>query len=176
MSNVCVPRNGDESPASIMFRGALYLLFGSGDIVRCQHRAWTDRSSGKLIHADGKRWLAKTQRPKRITLHSNGSRRAVAVADLAVQGRWLSFRVVWRQRIIRALRGQGPFHYSRAGITRPKLGHRIKRMGLRLCGDQSRFGRSVCTVRNRSQPARHRRIFRRRVVCAFTRLGQWRRV
>src|SRR6187549_2058271 len=82
-----VPGNGDESPASIVFRGDLYLLFERGDIVRCHHRAWKDRDSGELIRANGERWLAKTQRPKRIALHSDGSRRAVAIADSAAQGK-----------------------------------------------------------------------------------------
>ena len=37
MLNVCamLQHNGDESPASIAFRGDLYLLFERGDIVRC---------------------------------------------------------------------------------------------------------------------------------------------
>jgi hypothetical protein len=35
---------------------------------------------------------------------------------------------------------------------------------------------SVCPVRDRSQPDRHRRILRRRVVRAFTWPGQWRRI
>ena len=78
-----LPHNGDESPASIAFRGDLYLLFELGDIVRCHHRAWKDRAPGELSHANGERWLTKTQRTKRIALHSDGSRRAVAVADLA---------------------------------------------------------------------------------------------
>ena len=69
---VCyVPRNGDESPASIAFRGDLCLVFERGDIVPCQQRAWKDRASGELIHTDGERWLTKTQWPKRITLHTN---------------------------------------------------------------------------------------------------------
>jgi len=96
MSSVCamVLRNGDELPASIAFRGDLYLLFERGDIVRCHCRAWKDRDSGEVIHANGERWLTKTQRPKRIAVRSDGSRRAVAVAGLAAQGRWLCFRVV----------------------------------------------------------------------------------
>ena len=89
-----VPRNGDELPASIAFRGDLYLWFEHGDIVRCHCRAWKDRDSGEVIHANGERWLTKTQRPKRIAVRSDGSRRAVAVAGLAAQGRWLCFRVV----------------------------------------------------------------------------------
>src|SRR4030095_8958291 len=32
-------------------------------------------------------------------------------------------------RIVRALCGQGPFHHSCAGIARPKLGHRAKKIG-----------------------------------------------
>ena len=91
-----VPRHGDESPALIAFRGDLYLLFERSGIVLCHCRAWKDRDSGELIHANGERWLTKTQRPKRIALHSDGSRRAVAVAGLAAQGRWLCLRVVCR--------------------------------------------------------------------------------
>src|SRR5262245_39953674 len=163
-----VPRNGDELPAAIAFRGDLYLLFERGDIVRCYCRAWKDRDSGQGIHPNRERWLTKTQQPKRITLHPYGSRRAVAVADLAAQGRWLRFRVVCRRPIIRVLCGQGPFHHSCAGIAWLKLGHRTKKLGLRLCGDQSRFRRSVCPVRDRSQPDRDWWILRRRVVCAFT--------
>ena len=96
MSSVCamVLRNGDELPASIAFRGDLYLLFERGDIVRGHSRTWKDRDSGEVIHANGERWLTKTQRPKRIAVRSDGSRRAVAVAGLAAQGRWLCFRVV----------------------------------------------------------------------------------
>src|SRR5262245_1920761 len=168
---VMVVRNGDELPASIAFRGDLCLLFQRGHIVRCHCRAWKDVDSGEVIHANRERWLTKTQQPKRITLHPYGSRRAVAVADLAAQGRWLCFRVVCRRRVIRVLCGQRPFHHSCAGIAWPKLGHGTKKLGLRQCGDQSRFGRSVCPVRDRSQPARHRWILRRRVVRAFTRSG-----
>ena len=90
-----VPHNGDESPASIAFRGDLYLLLGCGDIIRCQHGAWKDCASGELIHADGERLVSKnsvaqTEEPN----IPKRSRRAVAVADLAAQGRWLCFRVV----------------------------------------------------------------------------------
>ena len=98
-----VPPNGDETPALFAFRGAIDLLFDSGDLVRRHHGAWEDRASGKLVRENRQRWITKTQRPKRIALHSKGSRRAVAVAHLAAQGRRLSFRVVWRERIIRAL-------------------------------------------------------------------------
>src|SRR5262245_51354680 len=132
ISNVCVmiPKNGDELPATISSRSDVY-LFEHGDIVRCHCRTWKDRDSRKVSGANNERRLTKTQWQKRIALHSNHSCRAVAVADLAAQGR-LCFRVVFRRGIIRALCGQGPFHYSRAGITRPKLGHRTKKLGLRL--------------------------------------------
>jgi hypothetical protein len=66
-------RLGGELPASIPFRGDLYLLFERGDIVRGHCRTWKDRDSGEVIHANGERWLTKTQRPKRIALHSTGS-------------------------------------------------------------------------------------------------------
>lgn len=47
MSNVCaiISYNGDESPASIAFRGDFYLLFERHDIIRCQHRVGNDRDS-----------------------------------------------------------------------------------------------------------------------------------
>jgi hypothetical protein len=122
-------RRGGELPASIAFRGDLYLLFERGDIVRCHCRTWKDRDSGQVIHANGERWLTTTQQPKRIHLHSNGSPRAVAAAHLAAQGRWLCFRVVFGGRIIRVLCGQGTFHYSCAAIAQPNLGHRTKKLG-----------------------------------------------
>ncbi len=124
MSNVC-------AMVLIMATNRLLRLRFSAVFICCLsvHRAWKDRASGELIHANGERWLTKTQRPKRIALHPDGSRRAVAVARLAAQGRWLCFRVVWRERILRALCGQGPFHYSCAAISRPKLGHGPKNWG-----------------------------------------------
>src|SRR4029450_11558427 len=141
---VCmIPRHGDELPASIAFRGDVY-LFERGDIVRCHCRTRTDCDSPEVIHANDEPWLTETQWPKRIALHSDRSCRAVALADLAAQGRWFRFRGVFRGGIVGTLWGERSFHYSRAGITRPKLGHRTKKLGLRIFGDQSRFGRSVC--------------------------------
>ena len=89
-----VSRDADELPASMAFRGGLYRLFERGHIVRCYRRAWKSRNSGEVSDAKRERWLTKTQRPKRIAVRSDGSGRAVAVAGLAAQGRWLCFRVV----------------------------------------------------------------------------------
>ena len=66
-----VPGNGDESPASIVFRGDLYLLFERGDIVRCHCRAWKDRDSGEVNHTKPERWVTETQRQKRVAIHSD---------------------------------------------------------------------------------------------------------
>ena len=177
MSKLCVtiPGNGDALPASTAFWGDVY-LFERGDIVRCHCRTRKDCHSREVSHANGERWLTETEWPQRLALHSDRSCRAVAVADLAAQSRWLSFRVVFRGGIVRALCGQGRLHYSRAGIARPKLGHRTEKLGLRLSSDQSRVGRSVCAVRGRPQSARHRWILRRRIIRALTRVGEWRRI
>jgi predicted esterase len=102
-----VPRDADELPASTAFRRGLYRLFERGHIVRCYRRAWKSRNSGEVSDAKRERWLTKTQRPKRIALHSDWSRRAIAIADLAAQGRWLCFRVVCRRRIIPAPESPG---------------------------------------------------------------------
>src|SRR5690242_18797960 len=112
-----VPRDADELPASMAFRGGLYRLFECGHIVRCYRRAWKSRSSGEVSDRKRERWLTTTQRPKRIALHSGWSRRAIAIVDLAAQGRWLCFRVVCRGRIIRGLCGQGLFYYPCTGIA-----------------------------------------------------------
>ena len=122
----------------------LYLLSGPGDIVRCDHRARKDRDRGEAHHRtasaglqnrsgrNGLLYMPMRQTepsPLLILLHKAGGSPT----------EWFSGR-----RIIRALCGEGPFHYSCAGFTGRKLGNRTEKMGLRLCGDQSRFGRSVC--------------------------------
>ena len=95
-------------------------------------------------HPRNPRALAyRSSASKRITLRAPESRRAVALADLAAQIWRLSEGMVCWQRIVRALCGEGPLHYSCAGIAQPKLENRTKNLGLRLCSDQSRFGRSV---------------------------------
>jgi hypothetical protein len=155
--------------------GAMFICL-SGRHRSVPLRTRKDCRSREVSHASGERWLTETEWPQRLALHSDRSCRAVAVADLAAQSRWLSFRVVIREGIVRALCGQRRFHYSRAGIARPKLGHRTEKLGPRLRSDQSRGGRSVCAVRDRPQSARHRWILRRRIMRTLTRVGEWRRI
>jgi Predicted esterase len=94
MSNVCyVPRMATNRLLRLRFEAIFICCFGvatsfgastePGRIVLPANSSTQTVSAGlqKLSGRNG-------------SLHSNRSRRAVAVADLAAQGRWLSFRVV----------------------------------------------------------------------------------
>src|SRR5262245_49178424 len=104
--------------------------FKRSDIVRCYCRTRKDCDSGEVIPANHEHWSTKTKRSKRITLRPHQSHRAIAVTDLAAQVWWFRQRMVCQQRIIRALRREGPLHYSCAGIARRELGNWTKKLGL----------------------------------------------